>query len=86
MSKEFIEEMAVRLTRIAHPSDQGEPTSTLENELRTALFEAYQQGEKDVLKQIIREYQDNELEGKGYDFYFSIRSKIDDLQTLTQTK
>ena len=31
---------------------------------------------KDTLKELMREYQDNELDGKGYDFYFSIRDKI----------
>lgn len=34
---------------------------------------------KNTLKELIKEYTDNELEGKGYDFYFSIRAKIDDL-------
>ena len=39
---------------------------------------------KNTLKELIREYQDNELEGKGYDFYFAIRTKLDNL--LTNTK
>ena len=34
---------------------------------------------EETLKELIREYQDNELDGKEYDFYFSIRAKIDEL-------
>jgi hypothetical protein len=37
---------------------------------------------EETLKELIREYQDNELDGKGYDFYFSIRAKIDELNKL----
>lgn len=40
------------------------------------------QTREETLKEIIREYQDNELDGKGYDFYFSIRAKIDELNKL----
>ena len=32
-----------------------------------------------TLKELVAEFQSNELEGKGYDFYFAIRTKIDDL-------
>lgn len=34
---------------------------------------------KKTLKELITEFNNNELEGKGYDFYLSIRSKIDEL-------
>lgn len=37
---------------------------------------------EETLKELIREYQNNELDGKGYDFYFSIRAKIDELNKL----
>lgn len=37
---------------------------------------------EETLKELIREHQDNELDGKGYDFYFSIRAKIDELNKL----
>lgn len=38
-----------------------------------------------TLKELILEFQSNELDGKGYDFYFAIRTKIDEnLSHLTQ--
>lgn len=45
---------------------------------------AIAQTREETLKELIREYQDNELDGKGYDFYFSIRAKIDELNKLKQ--
>jgi hypothetical protein len=40
---------------------------------------------KDTLKELIQEYQVNELEGKGYDFYFAIRTKLDEIiETLNR--
>jgi len=41
---------------------------------------------KNTLKELIKEYTDNELEGKGYDFYFSIRTKINALNSLKKEK
>lgn len=45
------------------------------------LDKALLKKEKDTLKELIKEYHNAELEGKGggYDFYFSIRTKIDNL-------
>lgn len=47
--------------------------------------QAYELGQKEMLKEIIMEYQSNELEGKGYDFYFSIRTKLDTLKQKLST-
>lgn len=47
-------------------------------ELKNFLSKAIDQTRGETLKELIREYQDNELDGKEYDFYFSIRSKIKD--------
>lgn len=41
---------------------------------------------KQTLKELILEQQANELEGKGYDFYFNIRTKLDDLLSNKETK
>ncbi len=46
------------------------------------ISKALDQTREETLKEIIREYQDNELDGKDYDFYFSIRVKIDELNKL----
>lgn len=40
---------------------------------------AYKKGQKDILKELILEFESNQLEGKGYDFYFAIRTKLDEL-------
>ena len=48
-------------------------------EVRAFLSQAIDQTREETLKELIREYQDNELDGKEYDFYFSIRAKIDEL-------
>ena len=34
---------------------------------------------KETLQELLKEYHCNEIEGKGYDFYFSIRTKLDTL-------
>jgi uncharacterized protein (UPF0305 family) len=39
---------------------------------------------KETLKELILEFEGNQLEGKGYDFYFSIRTKLDDLLKPTK--
>ena len=31
------------------------------------------------LKELLLEFESNQLEGKGYDFYFAIRTKLDEL-------
>lgn len=49
---------------------------------KNLFSKAIDQTREETLKEIIREYQDNELDGKGYDFYFSIRTKIDKLKRL----
>ena len=35
--------------------------------------------QRELLIEILSEQYKNELEGKGYDFYFSIRTKLDEL-------
>ena len=44
-----------------------------------SIDQAVQNGRKQVLKEIILEQKHSELEGKGYDFYFSIRHKLHDI-------
>ena len=34
---------------------------------------------KKTLKELLLEFESNQLEGKGYDFYFVIRTKLDEL-------
>jgi hypothetical protein len=53
---------------------------------RSKVPEIIEYVKKETLKELIREYQDNELDGKGYDFYFSIRTKIDSLSTNQNEK
>lgn len=53
-----------------------------EKEIKEIISKAIAQTREETLKELIREYQDNELDGKGYDFYFSIRAKIDELNKL----
>lgn len=48
------------------------------------ISKAIDQTKEETLKELIREYQDNELDGKEYDFYFSIRAKIDELNKLNK--
>lgn len=52
------------------------------NRIKQFISDLITQTREETLKEIIREYQDNELDGKGYDFYFSIRAKIDELNKL----
>jgi hypothetical protein len=40
----------------------------------------------DQVKKPILEYQANELEGKGYDFYFALRRELDRLTQLKENK
>ena len=40
----------------------------------------------DQVKKPILEYQANELEGKGYDFYFALRTELDRLTELKENK
>ena len=47
------------------------------------IEEVRKEERKNTLKELIMEYQEAELEGKGYDFYFSIRAKINNLINLT---
>ena len=37
------------------------------------------EGKKDILKEIVLEFEGNRLEGKGYDFYLSINDKLNKL-------
>jgi len=53
-----------------------------EKVFKPLLSKSIAQTREETLKEIIREYQDNELDGKDYDFYFSIRAKIDELNKL----
>lgn len=61
-----------------------------EQEVKSFLTSSFQQqremmskeaseSRKQTLKELILEQQANELEGKGYDFYFNIRTKLDAL-------
>ena len=52
------------------------------NRIKQFISDLIAQTREETLKELIREYQDNELDGKGYDFYFSIRAKIDELNKL----
>ena len=59
--------------------------------LTTAMQRAYEAGReerdtywkemvrKETLQELLKEYHCNEIEGKGYDFYFSIRTKLNTL-------
>jgi len=47
------------------------------------LQQAYKDGRKEVLKELIMEYQNNQLDGVGYNFYFSISRKIDLLNSCS---
>jgi len=40
------------------------------------------EGKKDILKEIVLEFEGNRLEGKGYDFYLSINDKLNKLLEL----
>ena len=40
--------------------------------------------ERDVLKKFILEYQSAELDGKKYDFYFAIRTRLDEITPTTK--
>lgn len=44
--KQMVESNVVRITRLAHPTDQGAPTSTLENAVRSTLESMIAYGEK----------------------------------------
>ncbi len=48
------------------------------------LTEFEQAVREETLKELIREFNDSELEGTGYDFYFSIRAKLDDIKKLNK--
>lgn len=56
--------------------------TTSREEIKQFISQAINQTREETLKELIREYQDNELDGKEYDFYFSIRAKIDELNKL----
>ena len=62
------------------PSD----TLSLDDMIATVKQAGYDKGRADVLKELIKEYQSNELDGKGYDFYFAIRTKLDQLTSLKE--
>ena len=40
------------------------------------------EGKKDILKEIVLEFEGNRLDGKGYDFYLSINDKLNKLLEL----
>ena len=40
--------------------------------------------QKELLIDILTEYNKNELEGKGFDFYFVLRTRLDILNKLKQ--
>lgn len=46
----------------------------------TEIGLAEKRGNENALKGLIKEYVNNELDGKGYDFYFAIRTKLYDIQ------
>ena len=57
--------------KVGPKSNQRQQTQALIN----ILSQAIDQTKEETLKELIREYQDNELDGKGYDFYFFNKSK-----------
>lgn len=57
------EEIVVKLTRIAHPIDLGEPTSKLECEIRTALL-AYEEKVRERVEELELSCVDDRLLGK----------------------
>lgn len=83
--KEFIAER-IRIAR--EEETKGGATRSELVRIRQAEFESgRQQGQKELIEEIRREtlqellleHHKNELEGKGYDFYFAIRTKLDDI-------
>lgn len=69
-------------TTITIETDSGWTTIPCSEEIKQFISNLIAQTREETLKELIREYQDNELDGKGYDFYFSIRAKIDELNKL----
>ena len=55
-------------------------------EVKQFISNIIDQTREETLKELIREYQDNELDGKGYDFYFSIRAKQFDSDIMCHGK
>lgn len=49
------------------------------DQIKDQLSEWEKEIRKETLKELILEFESNQLEGKGYDFYFAIRTKLDDL-------
>lgn len=51
----------------------------IRDERDARIKQAVRESRKQTLKELILEQQANELEGKGYDFYFNVRIKLDAL-------
>lgn len=42
------------------------------------------EAKKETLKEILMEFHSNRMDGKGYDFFFAISDKLDNLSTLSK--
>ena len=60
---------------------QGKIEATVEEtaQYKEDMKKAKEEARREELKNIILAYQSNELEGKGFDFYFAIRTRLDEL-------
>ena len=52
---DIVEENVIKLTRIAHPQDQGEPTSKLKDAIREALTQAHTRGYEEGVERVVDE-------------------------------
>jgi len=76
--KENIEEIKKVIVENSEciPSEMSELVDTLIASIRAELEK---ETKKKTLKELLLEFESNQLEGKGYDFYFVIRTKLDEL-------
>jgi putative heme iron utilization protein len=58
---------------------EGKITTVHADQIKDQLSEWEKEIRKETLKELILEFESNQLEGKGYDFYFAIRTKLDEL-------
>ena len=81
--EKVISHLCQSFIRFAH-SVIEQRTSKLEQLRCDEMVEkSKEEARREELKNIILAYQSNELEGKGFDFYFAIRTRLDELTTLT---
>jgi len=83
MTNKKDEEIIKKFVSSGWQSELGDrdTVNILEKELTKLISqvrqEAYEQGREDVLKHLLMEKNVRELEGRGYDFYFAIRTLLD---------